>query len=81
MKQLFVEFPKGQGSATSGPHQTVIQILQKFSEWNSLKPVLGGINASMTRRDENQDGLISKYCISPDIVAAPVTFYIFWSSH
>jgi hypothetical protein len=75
MKQLFVEFPKGRGGASDGPHQTVTQTLRKFSEWGSLKPVLDGIAMNMSEKDENRDGLIPDYCISPDIAIAPGRYH------
>jgi len=72
MRQLFVDFPKGQGSATEGPHQTVTQTLRSFFNWNSLKPVLDGIATnSMMEKDENRDGVVPDYCISPDISITP----------
>jgi len=72
MRQLFVEFPKGQGGPTDGPHQTVMQTLRSFLEWDSLKPVLDGIAANKTMGgDDNRDGIIPDYCISPDITISP----------
>jgi hypothetical protein len=72
MKQFFIDFPKGHSGVTDGPHQTVTQTLRSFLEWGSLKPVLDGIAENvMTRRDENRDGLVPDYCISPDISLAP----------
>ncbi|KAF9790841.1 hypothetical protein BJ322DRAFT_1104486 [Thelephora terrestris] len=71
MKQLVIEFPKGQGSATDGPHQSVTQTLRTFLEWGSVKPILDGIAANMTEKDVNRDGLIPDYCISPDIAISP----------
>ena len=68
MKQLFVEFPKGQGGSTDGPHQTVTQTLRSFLVWDSLKPVLDGIATnSLMAEDNNQNGMIPGYCISPEI--------------
>ncbi|KAF9778382.1 hypothetical protein BJ322DRAFT_1114196 [Thelephora terrestris] len=79
MKQLVIEFPKGQGSATDGPHQSVTQTLRTFLEWGSVKPVLDGIAANMTEKDVNRDGLIPDYCISPDIAISPGIFLSFGS--
>lgn len=72
MKQLFVEFPKGHGGTADGPHQTVMQTLRSFLDWGSLKPVLDGIAGnSMMGKDENRDGVVPDYCISPGISLAP----------
>ena len=72
MRQLFVDFPKGQGSPTDGSHQTVIQTLRSFLEPGSLKPVLDGIAANkMLREDDNRSGMVPDYCVSPDITIPP----------
>ena len=68
MRQLFVEFPKGQRGPAGGPYQTVVQTLRSFLVWDSLKPVLDGIATSeMMGEDDNRDGIVPDYCISPDI--------------
>jgi hypothetical protein len=78
MKQLFIEFPKGQGGITEGPHQTVMQTFWSFFNWSLLKPVLDGIATnSMMEKDKNRDGVVPDYCISPDISIAPGSPIIF----
>ena len=72
MKQLFIEFSKGSGGVTDGPHQTVMQTLRSFLDWGSLKPVLDGIaESSMMGKDENRDGVVPDHCVSPDISIMP----------
>jgi hypothetical protein len=81
MKQLFIDFPKGHGSVTDGPHQTVVQTLWSFLDWGSLKPVLDGIAGnSLMGKDENRDGIVPDYCISPDISIAPSKVFSLYAS-
>ena len=79
MKQLFIEFPKGRGDPTDGPYQTVVQTLWSFLVWESLKPVLDGMAASeMMGEDDNRDGMVPDYCISPDVEILSGSAFALW---
>ena len=79
MKQLFIEFPKGRGDPTDGPYQTVVQTLRSFLVWESLKPVLDGMAASeMMGEDDNRDGMVPDYCISPDVEILSGSAFALW---
>ena len=80
MRQLFVEFLKGQGSPTDGSHQTVVQTLRLFLAWGSLNLVLDGIAKNkMMGDDGNRSGMVPTHCISPEILIPPGDAFAPWT--
>ena len=72
MTGLFTELPTDSLSANDGAYQTVTQTVLTFLKWNPLSSFLDKLSShtAMKANDENTQGIVPFYCVSPGLPAS-----------
>lgn len=68
--------------ATDGERQTITQTVKAFLKWNPLKDLLDKISSHpLMVKDENTQGMVPPYCISPGVSPMEGVALLLWYGH